>query len=49
MGEMKGEIETLDEKVTWFNIGINSGEDAGQTIFHWYPSGQDHGEFTFGP
>ena len=23
-----------DEMVTGFNIGINSGEDAGQTVFH---------------
>ena len=27
-------ILELDEKVTGFNIGINAGEDAGQTIFH---------------
>lgn len=27
-------ILELDQKVTGFNIGINSGEDAGQTIFH---------------
>ncbi|MDP6403543.1 MAG: HIT family protein, partial [SAR202 cluster bacterium] len=30
----KKEIEGLDETVTGFNIGLNSGEDAGQTIFH---------------
>ena len=27
-------ITGLDETVTGFNIGVNSGEDAGQTIFH---------------
>ena len=30
----KKEIEGLDETVTGFNVGLNSGEDAGQTIFH---------------
>ena len=30
----KKEIEGLDETVTGFNVGSNSGEDAGQTIFH---------------
>jgi diadenosine tetraphosphate (Ap4A) HIT family hydrolase len=24
----------MDDAVTSFNVGINSGEDAGQTIFH---------------
>ena len=32
--EMKAIIEEQDETVTGFNIGMNSGEDAGQTIFH---------------
>ena len=32
--EMKTEIETIDDSVTGFNVGVNSGEDAGQTIFH---------------
>ena len=27
-------IRELDKTVTGFNIGINVGEDAGQTIFH---------------
>jgi len=31
---LKNEIEAEDEAVTGFNIGINNGEDAGQTIFH---------------
>ena len=30
----KQAIESLDRTVTGFNIGINSGESAGQTIFH---------------
>ena len=34
LDEMKRGIEELDETVTGFNIGINSGKDAGQTIFH---------------
>ena len=32
--ETKKEIKGLDETVTGFNVGLNSGEDAGQTIFH---------------
>ncbi|OOZ42450.1 hypothetical protein BOW52_03175 [Solemya elarraichensis gill symbiont] len=31
---MKSQIEALDDSVSGFNIGINAGEDAGQTIFH---------------
>ena len=27
-------IGGLDKTVTGFNVGVNSGEDAGQTIFH---------------
>jgi len=34
LNEVKIEIEQLDDKVTGFNVGVNSGEDAGQTIFH---------------
>lgn len=34
LNEMKTNIETEDDSVTGFNIGINGGEDAGQTIFH---------------
>ena len=30
----KKKIEEMDSTVTGFNIGVNSGEDAGQTIFH---------------
>ena len=32
--EMKIQIEGLDDKVSGFNIGINNGEDAGQTVMH---------------
>jgi ATP adenylyltransferase len=32
--EMKEKILEIDSSVTGFNIGINNGEDAGQTIFH---------------
>lgn len=34
LADMKRQIETLDETVTGFNVGINNGEDAGQTVFH---------------
>lgn len=30
----KNEISEIDPTITGFNIGINSGESAGQTIFH---------------
>jgi diadenosine tetraphosphate (Ap4A) HIT family hydrolase/5-methylcytosine-specific restriction endonuclease McrA len=31
---MRGKILSDDAAVTGFNIGVNNGEDAGQTIFH---------------
>lgn len=31
---MKKRIEIKDELVTGFNIGINCGKDAGQSVFH---------------
>jgi len=34
LDEMRKQIIGLDSTVTGFNVGINSGEDAGQTIFH---------------
>ncbi len=34
MGELKESIQKQDPTVTGFNIGVNCGEDAGQTIFH---------------
>ncbi len=30
----KTELKILDDSITGFNIGMNIGEDAGQTIFH---------------
>jgi diadenosine tetraphosphate (Ap4A) HIT family hydrolase len=32
--ELKDRVIGLDATVTGFNIGMNSGADAGQTIFH---------------
>ena len=32
--EAKGKIENIDSQVTGFNIGVNIGEDAGQTVSH---------------
>ena len=32
--KIKKEIEEHDDSVTGFNIGVNAGEDAGQSIFH---------------
>ncbi|MGC6514679.1 MAG: HIT domain-containing protein [Myxococcota bacterium] len=34
MAELKLEIESEDDEVTAFNVGINAGKEAGQTIFH---------------
>ena len=34
MEKSKNTIETKDCSVSGFNIGINNGESAGQTIFH---------------
>ena len=32
----KTELKILDDTITGFNIGMNIGEDAGQTIFHFH-------------
>lgn len=32
--EMKSRVTGMDAAVTGFNVGMNAGEDAGQTIFH---------------
>jgi len=32
--ELKVDLEKTDHKISGFNIGINIGKDAGQTIFH---------------
>jgi len=34
MNELKESIQVKDKSVTGFNIGMNCGESAGQTIFH---------------
>jgi len=34
LADAKPRIEQQDSTVSGFNIGINNGEDAGQTIFH---------------
>lgn len=34
MSEAKDEIEANDKSVSGFNVGINSGSSAGQTVFH---------------
>lgn len=34
LDEQKKKIQEADETVTAFNIGVNAGEEAGQTIFH---------------
>jgi diadenosine tetraphosphate (Ap4A) HIT family hydrolase len=34
LAEMRKTIETKDNSVTGFNIGVNAGKDAGQSIFH---------------
>lgn len=32
--DLKAKIQKNDNQVTGFNIGMNSGEDAGQTVYH---------------
>ena len=34
LNEQRKEIVKLDSSVTAFNIGINDGKDAGQSIYH---------------
>ena len=34
IGEEKQRREDTDSTVTGFNLGINNGESAGQTVFH---------------
>jgi ATP adenylyltransferase len=34
LGQMKEKIEAMDDKVSGFNVGVNSGRDAGQSILH---------------
>ena len=32
--DLKFDLEKIDKKISGFNIGVNIGKDAGQTIFH---------------
>jgi len=34
INKSKAEIEAMDDSVSGFNLGVNDGESAGQTIFH---------------
>ena len=34
--KIKSELIITDASITGFNIGINSGQSAGQTIFHYH-------------
>ena len=34
LNSQKEELSQLDSTITGFNVGINDGEDAGQTIMH---------------
>ena len=36
MHTQKTELKLTDNSITGFNIGMNIGEDAGQTIFHFH-------------
>ena len=36
LNTQKTELKLTDETITGFNIGMNIGEDAGQTIFHFH-------------
>ena len=36
LSTQKTELTLIDESITGFNIGMNIGEDAGQTIFHFH-------------
>ena len=32
--EQKQELSNADESITGYNVGINDGKDAGQTVMH---------------
>ena len=36
LNTQKTELRLTDESITGFNIGMNIGEDAGQTVFHFH-------------
>ena len=36
LNTQKTELKLTDNSITGFNIGMNIGEDAGQTVFHFH-------------
>ena len=36
LNTQKTELKLTDDTITGFNIGMNIGEDAGQTVFHFH-------------
>ena len=36
INKIKAKISSMDPSVTGFNIGINEGQDAGQTVMHFH-------------
>ena len=34
--EQKKELKKLDQEISAFNVGVNIGKDAGQSIMHWH-------------
>ena len=36
LNTQKTELRLTDDSITGFNIGMNIGEDAGQTVFHFH-------------
>ena len=36
LNTQKTELKLTDDSITGFNIGMNVGEDAGQTVFHFH-------------
>ena len=36
LSTQKTELTLTDESITGFNIGMNVGEDAGQTVYHFH-------------
>ena len=36
LNTQKTELKLIDVSITGFNIGMNIGEDAGQTVFHFH-------------
>ena len=36
LGELKSDLDARDKKISGYNIGINVGQDAGQTVMHFH-------------